>query len=266
MTDALPPRLAALLDSPTGRIALAARHLDSGRTWRHGADRRVPSASLIKLPILAAFWETVEAGRLDPRERVRVPAEARVDGTGVLQALAPDLQPTWSDLATLMIAVSDNVATNLIVDRLGMEAIQRWIDTAGLSHTRIERRMMDRAAMSAGRQNWTSAGDMETLLSAIATGACVSREASALMMRALEAQQIQDRLPRRLPDGVRVANKTGNVTDVTHDVGIVSWPGGALAIAVLAHEVRPPWQAMDAIAEIAAVLTELCRAGAPGPR
>lgn len=261
MTDAFPPRLVALLNPPTGLVALAARHVESGRTWRHNAHRPVPSASLIKLPILAAFWQTVEAGQLDPGERVTVPAEACVDGTGVLKALAPGLQPTWGDLATLMITVSDNVATNLIIDRLGMEAIQGWIDTAELAQTRIERRMMDGAAMRAGRQNWTSAADMEKLLSAIAAAACVSREASGQMMRALDAQQIRDRLPRRLPDGVRVSNKTGNLADVTHDVGIVSWPGGALAIAVLAQEVHPPGQAMDAIAEIAALLTELCRAG-----
>ncbi len=164
-------RLAELLNPPTGVVALAATHVESGRTWRHNEHLRLPSASLIKLPILAAFWETVEAGRLDPGERVSVPAEAlRVEGTGVLKALAPGLQPTWSDLATLMITVSDNVATNLIIDRLGMEAIQGWIDKAGLAETRIERRMMDRAAMSAGRGNWTSAADMEAMLAAYRRG------------------------------------------------------------------------------------------------
>jgi beta-lactamase family protein len=132
----------------------------------------------------------------------------------VLKALAPGLRPTWSDLATLMITVSDNVATNLIIDWLGMDAIQAWIDKAGLADTRLERRMMHRAAMTAGRGNWTSAADMETLLSAMGAGTCVSREASGAMRRALEAQQIQDRLPRRLGEDVSVASKTGNFTDV----------------------------------------------------
>ena len=203
MTDDYPPRLAELLAPPTGLVALAARHVESGRTWRHQEHRALPSASLIKLPILVAFWEAVEAGGADPAERVSVPAEARIEGTGVLKALAPGLQPTWSDLATLMITVSDNVATNLVIDRLGMGAIQAWIDKAGLAETRLERRMMDRVAMSAGRGNWTSAADMETLLCAIAAGTCVSSEASGQMRRVLEAQQIQDRLLRRLADGVR---------------------------------------------------------------
>jgi len=257
MTNTLPPRLVELLHPATGAVSLAARHVETGRAWQHEAHRRVPSASLIKLPILAAFWEAAEAGRLDPAERIAVPEEACVGGTGVLRALAPGLRPTWSDLATLMITVSDNVATNLIVDRLGIDAIQRWIDRAGLGETRLERRMMDRAAMDAGRQNWTSAADVEAVLSAIAAGTCVSSDASARMLRALEAQQIQDRLPRRLPDGMSVAGKTGNFADAIHDAGIVSWPGGRLAIAVLTEGVRPGWRAMDAIADLGVALTEL---------
>jgi beta-lactamase class A len=256
MTDAHPPRLIELLHPPTGLVALAARHVETGRAWRHDERVALPSASLIKPPILAAFWEAAEAGRLVPDARTNVPAGTSVEGTGVLKALAPGLQPTWTDLAMLMITVSDNVATNLLIDRLGMGAIQAWIDKAGLADTRLERRMMDRAAMDAGRGNWTSAADMETLLSSMAAGTCVSGEASRAMRRALEAQQIQDRLPRRLGDGVRVANKTGNFADVIHDAGIVTWPGGTLVIAVLTHGAGPAWQAMDVIAEIAAVLVQ----------
>jgi len=192
-------------------------------------------------------------------ERVSVSAEALcVEGTGVLKALAPGLQPTWSDLTTLMIRVSDNVATNLIIDRLGMEAIQGWIDTAGLADTRIERRMMDREAMAAGRGNWTSAADMETMLSAIVAGTCVSGGASREMRRVLEAQQIQDRLARRLGEGVRVANKTGNFADVINDSGIVNWADQTLVLVVLTQSVRASWQTMDTIADITAVLTHVC--------
>ena len=254
IAHALTPQLPELLAPATGLISLAARHVESGRTWRHQEHRALPSASLIKLPILAAFWEAVEAGRLDPAERISVPANARVEGTGVLKALAPGLQPTWSDLATLMITVSDNVATNLVIDRLGMATIQTWIATARLADTRLERRMMNRAAMAAGRNNVTSAADIEALLFGVATDTCVSPSASHEMRHALEAQQIQDRLARRLPDGARAINKTGNFTNVMHDAGIVTWPGGTLVIAVLTEGVTPVWQAMDAIADIAAAL------------
>ena len=256
--DRVRPSLPELLAPATGVIALAARHVESGRTWRHHEHQVLPSASLIKLPILAAFWETIRLGQLDPEERVRVPYQARVEGTGVLKALAPNLEPTWSDLATLMITVSDNVATNLIIDRLGFERIQAWIDGAKLADTRLARRMMDRAAMNAGQHNVTSARDMEALLLSVATGTCGSAYASRQMRRALDAQQIQDRLARRVPPTVRVVNKTGNFDDVIHDAGILMWPGGTLVVAVLTQGVRPAWQAMDAIADIAVALVEAC--------
>ena len=232
-------------------MALAVTHVESGRTWRHNEHLRLPSASLIKLPILAAFWETVEAGRLDPGERVSVPAEAlRVEGKGGAEGARAWAAADVERSGGADDHGSDNVVTNLIIDRLGMEAIQGWIDKAGLGETRIERRM-DRSAMSAGRGNWTSAADMETLLLAIAAGTCVSGEASRELGRALEAQQIQDRLARRLGDGVHVANKTGNFADVIHDAGIMTWPSGTLVIAVLTQGVRPPWQVIDVVAEIA---------------
>ena len=253
------PKLVELLNPPTGVVALAATHVESGRTWRHNEHLRLPSASLIKLPILATFWEAAEVERLDPMERVSVSAEAlRVEGTGVLKALAPNLEPTWSDLATLMITVSDNVATNLIIDRLGFEAIQAWIDGAGLRDTRLERRMLDRNAMSEGKSNVTSAADIEALLFAVATGTCGSAYGSRQMRRALDAQQIQDRLARRVPSTVRVINKTGNFADVTHDAGIMMWPGGTLVVAVLTQGVSPIWQAMDTIADIAVALVDAC--------
>ena len=254
IAHALTPQLSKVLATPTGLIALAARHVESGRTWRHHEHHVLPSASLIKLPILAAFWHEVEAGRLEATERVALPAAARVEGTGVLKALAPGLAATWNDLATLMITVSDNVATNLLIERLGMEKIQTWIANAGLTDTRLERRMMDRSAMNAGRHNVTTAADMEALLFAVATGTCVSANASRQMRRALEAQQIQDRLARRVPEEVRVINKTGNFGDVMHDAGILMWPGGTLVVAVLTQGVKPVWQAMDLIADIAVAL------------
>jgi beta-lactamase class A len=256
--DAFPAAFERLLTPATGVIALAARHVESGRIWRRHERRLFPAASLIKLPILASFRDAVEAGSIDPMERTTVAAHARVEGTGVLKALAPGLTPTWEDLATLMITVSDNVATNLLIDRLGMDHIGRWIAGAGLTDTRLERRMMDRSAMSAGRSNWTSAADIETLLAAVVAGTCVSRDASAGMRRAFEAQQIQDRLARRLPEGVTVANKTGNFADVLHDAGILAWPGGTLVVAAFTEGIRPPWLAMDTIAEIAVELIEAC--------
>jgi beta-lactamase class A len=243
--------LRALLSPAQGVVGLAARHVESGRVWRWNERRPFPAASLIKLFVHAAFEAAVEQESVDPDERTRVPADAYVGGTGVLRALAPGLEPTWRDLVTLMVTVSDNTATNLVLDRLGMGRVHAWIARAGLDDTRLERRMMDLAAGREGRNNWTSAADVAALLEAVQAGRCVSAAASIRMQTALDAQQIQDRLGRQLPEGARLASKTGNFADVVHDAGIVTWPGGTLVMAVLTQGFAPPWSAMDVIARIA---------------
>jgi beta-lactamase class A len=99
---------------------------------------------------------------------------------------------------------------------------------------------------------------MEASLLAIAAGRCVSEGASREMRRVLEAQQIRDRLPRRLGEGVRVANKTGNFGDVSRDVGIVAWPEERLVVAVLTQSVLPGWRAASTIAWISEALVQVC--------
>ena len=112
--------------------------------------------------------------------------------------------------------------------------------------------MMDLAAGREGRNNWTSAADVAALLEAVQAGRCVSAAASSRMLAALDAQQIQDRLGRQLPEGL--ASKTGNFADVVHDAGIVTWSGGTLVVAVLTQGFVPRWSAMDVIARIAVEL------------
>ncbi|MES4792713.1 MAG: serine hydrolase, partial [Chloroflexota bacterium] len=97
--------------------------------------------------------------------------------------LEAGLQPTWRDLATLMMIVSDNTATNLLLHRLGLARVQEWIESAGLADTRLQRVMMDQRAALSGRDNLASPADMLTLLTRIREGTCVSPEASAHMRR-----------------------------------------------------------------------------------
>ena len=116
--------LRALLSPAQGVVGLAARHVETGRVWRSNERRPFPAATLIKLFVHAAFEAAVEQGHVDPDARTSLPAGAYVGGSGVLRALAPGLDPTWRDLVTLMITVSDNTATNLVLDRLGIGRVQ----------------------------------------------------------------------------------------------------------------------------------------------
>jgi beta-lactamase class A len=260
----LEEELAQLLAPATGVVAVAARHVESGREWRRRERVVLPAASLIKLPILAAFWDAVGAGLLDPAGRITVEPETTTAGSGVLRALAPGLQPTWADLATLMVTVSDNVATNLVLDRLGLEAIQAWIDAVGLKGTRLRRRMMDLAAMAAGRENETTAADMLELLARVQAGACVSPAASARMRGILAAQQLQAKLGRRLPRNLGLANKTGELGEISHDAGIVTGPGGTLLVVVLTRGVEPAGRGADLIGDVALALVRATGLAGPG--
>jgi beta-lactamase class A len=204
----------------TGRAALVVRPLDGGEATEVEADRRFPAASLIKLPILAA---ALDAG-LPLGERL--PAGPPVPGSGVLAHLADIGDMSVRDLLTLMIAVSDNTATNIIIDRIGMEEVNAWCERRGLTATVLARRMMDARARERGLENLTSAADVASVLSWLAD--------RPFAVTALEAQQLNDRLPRHLPAGFRLAHKTGELRGVRHDAGIIYPPSGApVVVAVL---------------------------------
>jgi beta-lactamase class A len=249
-----PAAIAALIAPYAESVSLAAAHQPSGRRILVRADAVHQAASVIKVAILGCFWHHVEAGAIAAGERVTLQAHDRTAGSGVLRALAPGVQMTWGDLATLMITVSDNSATNMILTRLGLAAIQRWIDAQGLRSTRIQRLMMDFAALAEGRTNTTTCTDTLALLEAIDRRTCVSPSASDAMRRALEAQQLHGKLGARLPDGARYAGKTGAHSGVSHDCGWIEYDGGAWTVALLTTGIEPGWRADELIAAVGAEL------------
>ncbi|GLY75705.1 serine hydrolase [Actinoallomurus iriomotensis] len=205
--------LAELARPAGGRVGVVVRPLDgAGETIEVAADHRFTAASLIKLPILAAALDS--GVPLDER----LPVRPAVPGSGVLAHLADVGDMSVRDLLTLMIAVSDNTATNVLIDRIGRDEVNAWCARHGLTATVLARHMMDFEARARGLNNLTSAADVATALSRLAD--------SPFAVRALEAQQFNDRLPRHLPTGFRLAHKTGELTGVRHDAGIVYPPAG----------------------------------------
>lgn len=185
------------------------------------ADRSMRSASMIKLAILAEYLREVDAGLLSGDEAYRLQASDIVGGTGSLQGSGAGSVVTLDDLARLMVCQSDNVAANVLIDRMGMDAINEEASTLGLSSTRLERKMMDTDAMAAGRDNYTSARDVARVLALIGRGELVSGEASARALEWLEQQQDRTGIPSGLPSDAVVGNKTGNLDSARHDGAIV---------------------------------------------
>jgi beta-lactamase class A len=232
-------------------LAVAAVDVTSGR--RHERDARVPlpAASTIKVLISAALWSEVCAGRIDPEQRVRVGSAPVPGGGGLLESMHPDTALTLAELDLLMLAISDNAATNAVIDVVGMDAVNDLAAALGLEHTRLRRRMMDVAAAERGDDNTTSAADMTALLCALARADGVPAHASRRVLAAMAQSHHTDIVPRYLPAASFrvVASKQGELESVRHDVALIDEGERRIAVAVLSA----PAAAADGLARAAAL-------------
>lgn len=189
------------------------------------------SASMIKVLILA----TLCASDVDFNEKMRVDAVPRVEGGGALQEINGDAKLTIKSLASLMIVLSDNLATNLLIKRLGMGEIQRYADKLGLKNTKIQRCMMDFSAASEGRENYLTVSDYNKLLWHIYAKRDLPRFKIAWDI--LGRQQFRDRIPYYWGEDVIFHHKTGMLDHVEHDGGIYEAQDGAVySIIIFASE------------------------------
>jgi beta-lactamase class A len=201
------------------------------------AEEQVPSASLIKIPIMIEAFRQARAGRLDLQRRYRVPSTKRVGGTGIVQYMSQET--TWSlrDLISLMIIVSDNTATNFIIDILGMENVNALAQKLDCTKTVLARKMMDLEARSKGVDNFTSAADMVVFLKEIIHGTTLDEEGRRAAFHTLTCQQLNIKLsvdaPKALSPNIELAHKTGELPGIEHDVGIFRINGNSAYVAVL---------------------------------
>ena len=178
------------------------------------------SASMIKLVVLAALFDKVAAGEIDLSAQVEVKASDIVSGTGTVQDDGPGTYEL-RELARRMIADSDNTATNVIVDLIGMDAVNEEASKLGLTGTVMARKMMDVVAADQGMRNRMTSDDAATVLNLIATGKLVNEQMSELAMSFLLQQTINAGLTDAIPAGVQVAHKTGELNQAEHDGGVV---------------------------------------------
>ena len=178
------------------------------------------SASMIKLVVLAALLDKAAAGQIDLAAQVEVTSSDIVSGTGTVQDDGPGTYEL-RELARRMIADSDNTATNVIVDLIGMDAVNEEASKLGLTGTVMARKMMDMVAADQGMRNRMTSDDAATILNLIASGKLVNEQMSELAMSFLLQQTINAGLTDAIPAGVQVAHKTGELIQAEHDGGIV---------------------------------------------
>lgn len=214
-------------------VGLIIKDLETGQTIQRNPDKPFPSASMVKIPIMAACFKAVEDGRVSLQDVIMLRAADRTRGSGVLRASPAGTPVTVEKLIELMITDSDNTAANLLIDLLGFEYINTSFKEFGLDHTNLSRKMMDFGARWRGVENYTAARDMAEILEKTYRGTCVSPRACEMSMAILKGQKVNDRIPRYLPRTIAVAHKTGLENKVVHDAGILFTAHGDVLICVL---------------------------------
>lgn len=226
---------------------LAAKNLDTGEEIRVNSDLETTTASTIKVPILIELFRQAEAGKLRLDDRLRYTQDVFVRGSGILRELTPGLELPVRDVATLMIVISDNIATNMLIDLVGIAGVNQTIRDLGFTRTELRNRIdFDLIGDDPTNLAVTTAAELAGIMEALATGrppllSAAGREDLLAIMR---RQHVLDRIPRYLPyepyraesgkpdNGLRIANKTGSLAGFRADMALVEWPGTRYVIGI----------------------------------
>lgn len=198
------------------------------------------AASTIKIAIMLEIYRLIERRELSSDVQVILTDELRTAGSGVLLHLHAGLRLTIDDLLYLMMAISDNTATNLLIDIATLDGINATLAELGLEQTRIRRRMLGRTPGPDEPENWIAPVEMARLLHAIVTDRAASPASCGAMRDLLRKQQNDRRISRFLPEGTDWGSKTGSLPAVTNDVGFITTPGGPLTLSIFIRGLDDP--------------------------
>ena len=219
-----------------------------------GGDMQMPSASMIKIALVATFLQHVEEGKHSLDDFYTIQDGDIVGGTGSIGGHGIGAQLTYREIVERTIYESDNTGANILIETVGMDAVNDFARSKELTATSMNRLMMDEDALARGVDNYTSASDTATLLYEIAKHSLVSEEASNIMLNALEMQQDNLGIAQGLPAGTVFAHKTGSLSTVRNDGGIVEGEHPFVISIMCGIEGVGPDTANNLMAEIAAAV------------
>ena len=205
-----------------------------GERWEAKGDTRFPAASTVKIPIMIEIYRGIDRGELKIDDPYIVRPEDQSPGSGVLQHMHAGLQLSLGDLLYLMMSISDNTATNMLIDVAGMDRINATMHDLGMSASTLGRPMRGRLAVEGEQENWATPNDYTTVVKAVLDKQAASPASCQAMITTLPLQQNHRRIGRHVPksEGYCWGTKTGSNTGVINDVGFVQAPGGTLIIAL----------------------------------
>jgi beta-lactamase class A len=233
-----------------GVMGVAITDLTTGDEFLLRENEVFAQASSIKIAVLAELYRQAQQGRLKLTDLYTVQASDLVADSDIMGGLTPGVtRLTLRDLATMMVAVSDNSATNVLIDRVGMENVNALLDSLGLTHTRLRRKMMDLEAAKQGRENISTPREMMTLLASIYHGKVLNKDAQADFFTMLSTNK-DSWIPRDLPAGLKIADKPGALEAVRNDSGIVFVEGRPYVICVMTAFLRNERDGEAAISKV----------------
>lgn len=244
-----------------GDCGVIIKNENTGEYFGYNEEVVFPSASIIKLSILLELFKRIEKGEINLEDRIVVKDEDKVGGFGVLKDLDSNLNVTIKDLATLMIILSDNVATNILIDTLGMDSINNTVKELGMKDTVLGRKMMDGEAKKMGRDNYTSPKDTLMILECYLNSSDVlklSSNTQNVILDILKKQQCNNKLPLLMPKEITFGHKTGDLPGVEHDAGILFSKVGNIIIVVLTKELKDNAHGVEFNNNIGKIVTEYC--------
>lgn len=238
--DKLAQRIQPHLEKHRGEITLMIKHLDSGETFGYEEDKPMPTASLIKFPLMIAAYQAIEDGELNADQQITLQEDDKVPGSGILTMhFSAATRLSLEDAIHLMIAFSDNTATNLVIDQLGLEATAKEMVALKCLNTKLHSKVYRSSTSIFPERSRefglgsSTAAEMIQLLELLQSKKLVSQQASEKMIAHMSTVDDKSKIPRLLPAGITVVHKTGAVSAARTDAGIVPSPNGPIAICVL---------------------------------
>ncbi len=229
-----------------------------GGRFSHNGGRRFVAASTVKIPIMIELFRQIDAGGL-PLDLVHtLTAEDKTTGSGILAQLHAGIAPTLGDLAYLMMSISDNTATNILIERVGMGRVNATMRELGMQSSALGRLMRGRLRQADEQENWAVPDEYAAVMAALLEDRAASAGSCASMVALLETQQNDRRIARHLPRTARPrwGSKTGSLPGVVNDVGFIMTEAGPLILAVFCENPQDPLSGEQIVGDIAKAALE----------
>jgi|GEM_PF-172687 len=249
--DKMTEELARVVARHPGRVSIVLKDLRTQRAWSYHPDDLFPAASLIKVPVMISVFYKISTGELSLQDRFMLRRATRVGGSGSLKWRPDGTRLTAEELLVHMINESDNTATAMLIDALGLGYVQQQFPRMGLLYTGIYPEGMSIKGGRVAHENYTTAREMTMLLEKIYRGEAVDKYSSSVMLDILKKPKaVPSRLAKGLPFGWEIAHKTGLLRMACHDSAIFFTPQGDYAMTVLTGQNRSYQAAKDFISRL----------------